>query len=555
MLHFGMNKPFVYMAFYGTIMIAIVILLRVLLENRMLRFVFPVLWGVVLLRLLVPFSLSSPLSLPVPENPLFSVRFLAQQLIQEAESVTIHEDVFLAEGGTAVGAEPAGKAGTAAPQVQEIGIVEEAAGTTVGDGPGTAWAGDFLAAGGFLSWRVLLPSLYLLGLVVTALILGWQKYGYARKLKNGLLMEHNETVNAILREMDMGHVLVFTNDEIASPLVCGLKNPRIYLPTRMDFGNRELLRHILAHETMHIRRKDNWLKCMMLTGVVVHWYNPMVWLMSKCLSSDLETACDEAVLKKCGEEERKGYAFSLLAMAVTGNRTSLLYSAFSKTEVERRVKNIVHYKKATALALILAILFTFGSSVVLATGGQAPFSSRLTAYCYSSNCRFGGYARITRDIALGENAKNRAEEIVFSVLREDTTEDPEILEQEIQTALAKEFGVERAAFAIDLSLVLSEEELEEEYDAFGLTRGEDGFWIYQGEKIRTYEDKILGSYQSRDEGAVDISVQRDKFGKVTSVTVWRPGDQEYDERTERLEQDKMRGYGYSYGEEASALTE
>ena len=54
---------------------------------------------------------------------------------------------------------------------------------------------------------------------------------------------------------------------------------------------------------------------------------------------------------------------------------------------------------------------------------------------------------------------------------------------------------------------------------------------------------------------MDISVQRDKLGKVTSVTVWRPGDQEYDERTERLEQDKMRGYGYSYGEEASALTE
>ena len=356
-------------------------------------------------------------------------------------------------------------------------------------------------------------------------------------------MEHNETVNAMLREMDMGHVLVFTNDEIASPLVCGLRNPRIYLPTRMDFGNKELLRHILVHETMHIRRRDNWLKCIMLIGLVVHWYNPVVWLMSKCLSSDLETACDEAVLKLCGEEERKSYAFSLLSMAITGNRNSLLYSAFSKTEVERRVKHIVHYRKATVFVIMLAVLFTFGSTVAFATGGQAPFSARLTAYCFSSNCHWGGYVRMTRELSLGKNAQERAEEAVFSVLGEDTTGDPEILESEIRTALAEEFGVERTAFSIELSLILSPEEAEAEYGAFGLTKEKDGFWLYQNETVRTFEDRILGFYQSREEGNVDISVQRDRFGKVTSLTVWRAGDQEYDERTRKLEQYKMRSYG------------
>ena len=66
MLHFRMNMPFVLMAFYGSIMILAVLLLRGLLKNKLPKFVFPVLWGAVLLRLLVPFSLSSPLSLPVP---------------------------------------------------------------------------------------------------------------------------------------------------------------------------------------------------------------------------------------------------------------------------------------------------------------------------------------------------------------------------------------------------------------------------------------------------------------------------------------------------------
>lgn len=150
---------------------------------------------------------------------------------------------------------------------------------------------------------------------------------------------------------------------------------------------------------------------------------------------------------------------------------------------------------------------------------------------------------MTRELSLGKNAQERAEEAVFSVLGEDTTGDPEILESEIRTALAEEFGVERTAFSIELSLILSPEEAEAEYGAFGLTKEKDGFWLYQNETVRTFEDRILGFYQSREEGNVDISVQRDRFGKVTSLTVWRAGDQEYDERTRKLEQYKMRSYG------------
>ena len=75
MLHFGMNMPFYYMALYGSIMIVIVLLLRAFLKERLPKFVFPVLWGVVLLRLLVPFSVSSPLSLPVPSAPFYPACF------------------------------------------------------------------------------------------------------------------------------------------------------------------------------------------------------------------------------------------------------------------------------------------------------------------------------------------------------------------------------------------------------------------------------------------------------------------------------------------------
>lgn len=519
MLHFRMDMPFYLMAFYGSAMIAAVLLLRALLKNKLPKFVFPVLWGVVLLRLLVPFSLSSPLSLPVPST-LFSgdsaFGTALTEVIQDQNAEIPREGAFLA-GGTK-------------DSDDRIGVATETTDTVIGqEAVGYAESGHGLS--GALRWRNLLPAAYFLGLALVAGILGWQKYCYARRLRGSLLIEHNETVNDRLREMGMGHVLAFTNDEIASPLVSGLLNPRIYLPTGMDFGNTVLLRHVLAHEAMHVRRKDNWVKTVMLAALLLHWYNPLVWIMAKCLASDLEAACDAAVLKRYDTDQRKSYAYSLLAMAITGSRISLLYSAFSRTEVERRVKGILHYRKTTAFALLISGLFLLGSTAVFATGGQAPFSTYLTGFCYSSNCPWGARATLARDIALGENAQKRAEDAVLAVLRENAAGDPAILEADIRAALAGVFGVERSAFEVSLSLVRDDEGLDKEYEAWGLTRGDDGFWLYQGEQIRIYEDKMLGSYQSHEKGAVDVSVQRDRQGNIIGVTVWRPGDPEYDQRT------------------------
>lgn len=556
-----MNMPFYYMALYGSIMIVIVLLLRALLKERLPKFVFPVLWAVVLLRFLVPFSVSSPLSLPVPQASFLSGLFPANPFLNEAgypatEQVVAHYDAFIAEGMSedAVGTDVS-KDHSATfieerenPATEQMvvhsdsfvaeGMSEGASGTDVSrDNPTTFIEESIGVEEGSTDFKLqtqnvsVLPPLYLLGLAVVAGILGWQKYCYAKKLKGSLLMEHNETVNNMLRELNMGHVLVFTNDEIASPLVCGLLAPRIYLPTRMDFQNTVLLHHILAHETMHIRRRDNWIKAVMLIALVLNWYNPLVWLMSKCLASDLEAACDAGVLESCDEEGRKSYAYSLLAMAITGGRSTLLYSAFSRTEVEKRVKSIVHYRKATAVTLLFSLLFLMGSTVVFASGGQAPFSSYLTPYCAGAYSKWGVRAELARDIALGKNAGDRASEAIFSVLRADTTEDPDILEQEIKKALGEEFGVEKGAFNVELNLCLSREEVEAEYEPWGLTRGEDGFWLYEGQRIRIFEDKMLGSYQSRPEGAADISVQRDRLGNMTAVTAWHEGDQEYDVRT------------------------
>ena len=548
MLHFRMNMPFYLMAFYGSVMIAAVLLLRALLKNKLPKFVFPTLWGVVLLRLLVPFSLSSPLSLPVPAGLTGLSEAFA---IYEDEMARATENLPQTQSGTA-GSEATGGDGTARTWASEspgspstdnnIAVVEEV--VMEGSSDYIMDTGiSFLPRSFFLrsnSLRNALPVLYLLGLAAVAGILAWQKIIYAKRLKGGLLMERNETVNGLLRDMGMGHVLVFSNDEIASPLACGLIGPRIYLPTRMDFGNAVLLRHVLAHEAMHIRRRDNWVKAVMLAAIVLHWYNPLVWLMAKCLASDLEAACDAAVLKKYDTDQRKSYAYSLLAMAVSASRSSLLYSAFSKTEVERRVKGILAFRKASAFALLLSVLLLAGGTVAFATGGQAPFSHALTSYCASSGSRWGVKVEITRDIALGQHPQKRAEDAVFSVLDADASQDPDIIQEAVQAALAREFGVERSAFDVSVSLCLDAETVDAQYAEWGIERLDNGFLRCQGEQVRTYRDEMLGSYQSREDGGVDIVVRRNRLGEITAVDAWHAGEEEYDRRTKELERHDSR---------------
>ncbi|MCH5263241.1 MAG: M56 family metallopeptidase [Lachnospiraceae bacterium] len=589
MLHFGMNMPYYLMMIYGSVMIVMVLILRMLFRNRLPKFVFPVLWCVVLLRFLIPFSVSSPLSIPMPWNILspIEITYSSSTAVSEAVltdmplveavagdmAVTVVEDspvVNYVAGdewyGQTVGYDNVSIAYD--PVKERISVkgdsVNEAT-EAYGGISQTAYSDYYPSYGSVLGGlfsdfdvfykdifmvRRLLVIVYILGFIAVVGILGLQKYRYLKRLRSGLLIEHNETVNTMLRDMGMGYVLVFTSDEIASPMVCGLLNPRIYLPTQMDFQNTTLLRHVLSHETMHIRRKDNWLKCLMLIMLCLNWFNPLVWIMAKCLASDLEAACDAAVLKQCDEDTRKEYAVSLLAMAVSASRMPLLYSAFSKTEVEKRVKNVLSYKKMTFLAVLFTVLLMAGSMTAFASIGQAPFWTELTAFCSSDNSRWGVDVSITRDIALGENAQERAEDVVFSVLRTDETGDPKVLEDRIQMALAQEFGVERGAFRVETSFIINDEEIREEYEPWGLSaESGNAMWNYQGETIRTYEDKMIGHYQSNAEGTVDVFVQRNECGEITAVEVWHEGDPEYDERTRRYEQHKTSGYGIGTAEE------
>lgn len=550
MLHFRLNMPLSFMMLYGSMMLLLVLALRCLLKKRLPGYVFPLLWGLVIVRFLVPFSISSPLSMKVPDLPLplidsASVFSSGEYATTEISAVEITEDIpadaslpSTSTENPSMTVSPAAGASTAETIVSQtadntLESLAENDITISGTFPGSSPKAYSFQVSDTLPFfyrdsllYTLAPIVYFLGVLVTAGLLFLQKRRYSGKLKDRLLVEQNETINTLLREMHMAHILVFTNDEIASPLVCGLFTPRIYLPARMDFRNTELLRHILAHETMHIRRRDNWIKAAMLPVLCLNWFNPLVWLMARCLAADLETACDEAVLRSFQEEDmRKGYAFSLLAMAVSAGRSPLLYSAFSRTEVEKRIQRVLSFKKASAFLILVVSLLLACGTVVCATGGQAPFDSYLSSTCYhgDGDSRWAFKAWLTRDIALGKDPGKRADDTILSVLKADTTGDPDRISERIKEALAEEFHVEKSAFAPVPLFCIDPDTAAEEYAAWGLTRDENGMFLYQGNPAGSFTDELNRIYQSNKDGRWDITVHRDRLGYISSVTALEDG--------------------------------
>lgn len=145
---------------------------------------------------------------------------------------------------------------------------------------------------------------------------------------------------------------IYLADHIQSPFVMGILRPGIYLPS--DLGEQEK-QYIILHEKHHISRLDPVFKMLAFLALCIHWFNPLVWAAFVLSSKDMEMSCDEAVVKKLGEEIRADYAASLLQLA-TGKR--FIFStplAFGEGEPAGRIKNLARFKRPTILITLLAV--------------------------------------------------------------------------------------------------------------------------------------------------------------------------------------------------------
>ena len=146
---------------------------------------------------------------------------------------------------------------------------------------------------------------------------------------------------------------IFQSENVGSPFVLGIIKPRIYLPFNM---NGQDLEHVVAHEQAHIRRRDHWWKPLGFLLLTIHWFNPLMWLAYVLLCRDIELACDEKVIKELDNEQRADYAQALVVCSVNRPMIAACPLAFGEVGVKDRVKSVMNYKKPAFWIIILAVI-------------------------------------------------------------------------------------------------------------------------------------------------------------------------------------------------------
>ncbi len=301
------------MTLTGGVLILLVLLLRTILLNRLPKTAFIVMWAVVLLRLLVPVSFFGTTATTTDEaSSGYTIEAVAHT---ETESVASNEVVVLDSYETES---------------------EEVAETT----------------GQINVFRIV----WLTGAVICAVvlvlsyILSFRRFSRSEDLESDFIASFQSS-NKLRRT-----VTVRLSDKTTTPLTYGIIHPVILLPMGMYLSDEKQLKYVLMHEYIHIRKLDNLLKGISSIAVCIHWFNPLVWVMNKFLSRDIELRCDETLLKHCEGDCRAEYALTLIDLEDKRRRSFAVGTAFAKQPAEERITAIMKYRKATPLSAIAMVL-------------------------------------------------------------------------------------------------------------------------------------------------------------------------------------------------------
>ncbi len=305
--------------------IAIVLLIRLLLRKAPKLFSY-ILWIVVFVRLVLPFTPESPISL-VPQ--VISENSVTAWMSKEAtpalvQSVIPASDVIEpmqeANGGitTQIPANLGNNTLTAPLGLsQEKGVAQRQVLS-----PTDTVATD-AAETMNLSLSQIFSIIWLTGIIG---LLSYNVIAYIllrKRLQSALHQENN----------------IFVSSSIESPFILGIIRPRIYIPSNLQESDRA---HILRHEQIHIQRGDHIIKAILYVITCVHWFNPLVWLAFAFMSRDMEMSCDEKVIRELGYGIKKNYSSSLLNLATGRNLLHATPLAFGEGSLKGRIKNIVN---------------------------------------------------------------------------------------------------------------------------------------------------------------------------------------------------------------------
>ena len=290
-------------------LVLVVLALRLVLK-RAPKWVDVLLWGMVALRLMLPFSIESALSL-IP-----SAETLSPEVVQFDPAPTITSGVEFIDNAVN-------------PSLSE-----------------SFAAAPLASVNPLYVWTYLAGWVWLIGLAAMLL--------YA--LVSYLRLRRRVRASIPLREN------IYVCDEVPSPFILGIVHPRIYLPSALDEAQRG---SVLSHERAHLARHDHWWKPLGFALLAVYWFNPLLWLAYTLLCRDIELACDERVLCGMDAGQVKDYSSALLACSVPRRMLAACPLAFGEVGVGARVKNALRYKKpafwvvaaSVAVCVVVAVCF------------------------------------------------------------------------------------------------------------------------------------------------------------------------------------------------------
>ena len=279
-------------------MVLAVLVMRFVLKKSP-KWVHVVLWGLVAVRLLMPFSIESAFSL-IP-----SVQTVPQEIL--------------------------GFQGTQLSQPAYIDIVTNP--NLFGD-----ISVELSQTVDRVQWRMVYMTFIWIGgmavMLLYAIISYWRLH---HKVATSVLYKDN----------------IFQSEHVESPFVLGVIKPKIYLPFNLNTTD---IAHVVAHENAHISRKDHWWKPLGFVLLAIHWFNPVMWLAYIVLCRDIELACDEKVIKDLENEQRADYTQALVSCSINRRIIAACPLAFGEVSVKERVKSVMNYKKPVFWVTILSMI-------------------------------------------------------------------------------------------------------------------------------------------------------------------------------------------------------
>ena len=312
----------------GSLFAVAVILLRFVFRKAP-KWFFCLLWGMVALRLICPFSIESQFSL-VPDR-LASGQMIA---VVGSEQIGQTTTLYLYEGN--------------APEADQQ--------------PLAVWDADKDSLGAPKTvGNTVFPILGWIWMAGMVLMFAYTAVSY-------LVLRKRMEEATRLRDN------IWQCEQVDSPFVLGIIKPKIYLPyaiTESDMTN------VIAHEQAHIRRKDHWWKPIGFLLLSVYWFNPVLWLAYILLCRDIEAACDEKVIKHMRKDEMQAYSTALLNCSIHRRRIAACPLAFGEVGVKERVKSVMHYKKPALWIVVAAVVTGVAVAVCLLTDPMGSGYSRV----------------------------------------------------------------------------------------------------------------------------------------------------------------------------------